>query len=62
MLINYLVKEAKLYNDSVEVYLNSPLPNSPDESQGFSFYNKIKRCPNTQETDILKVSVILKLY
>lgn len=45
MLINYLVKEVKLYNDRAEVYLNSPMPNSPDESQGFSFYNKIKKIP-----------------
>ena len=45
MLINYLVKEVKLYNDRAEVYLNSPLPNSPDESQGFSFCSKIKKIP-----------------
>ena len=40
-----LVKEVKLYNDRAEVYLNSPLPNSPDESQGFSFCSKIKKIP-----------------
>ena len=45
MLVNYLVKEIKLYNDRAEVYLNSPMPISPDESQGFSFYNKIKKIP-----------------
>ncbi len=45
MLINYIVKEVKLYNDRAEVYLNSPLPNSPDESQGFSFCSKIKKIP-----------------
>ena len=45
MLINYLVKEIKLYNDRAEVYLNSPMPISPDESQGFSFSSKIKKIP-----------------
>jgi len=45
MLINYLIKEVKLYNDRAEVYLNSPLPISPDENQGFSFYRKIKKIP-----------------
>ena len=45
MLVNYLIKEIKLYNDRAEVYLNSPMPISPDESQGFSFYSKIKKIP-----------------
>ena len=45
MLANYLIKEIKLYNDRAEVYLNSPLPISPDESQGFSFSRKIKKIP-----------------
>ena len=40
MLINYMVKEITLYNDRVVITFNSPLKTSPDESQGFSFYEE----------------------
>ena len=40
MLVNYFIKEIILYDDEVKIYFNSPLTISPDESQGFSFYNK----------------------
>ena len=40
MLINYMVKEITLYNDRVVITFNSPLRTSPDESQGFSFYEE----------------------
>ena len=45
MLVSYLVKEIKLYSDKAEIYLNSPMPISPDESQGFSFCSKTKKMP-----------------
>ena len=35
-LINYLIKEIKLYNDKIEFTFNTPLKTSPD-SQGFLF-------------------------
>ena len=35
-LINYVIKEIKLYNDKVEITFNTPTKNS-DNSQGFSF-------------------------
>ena len=38
-LINYLVKEIKLYNDKVEITFNSPTLKSPD-NQGFSFLSE----------------------
>ena len=37
MLINYLVKEIIVYEDTIHIYYKSPLNISPDESQGFSF-------------------------
>lgn len=40
MLINYLVKEIKVYDDEVKIIYNNPTAISPDESQGFSFYTK----------------------
>ena len=54
MLANYLIKEIKLYNDRAEVYFNSPMPIRPDESQGFSFYSKIKKIPEHTENGHLK--------
>lgn len=36
ILINYLIKEIKLYNDSVEITFNNPIMKSPD-NKGFSF-------------------------
>ena len=43
LLINYLIKEIVLYNDRIEIYFNSPIRTSPDDSQGFSFYTKFAR-------------------
>ena len=40
MLITYLVKEIVLFDDRIEIYFNSPLTISPDDSQGFSFYSE----------------------
>ncbi len=42
MLINYLIKEIKLFNDRVEITFNSPINTSPDY-QGFLFLSKIKK-------------------
>ena len=39
MLINYLIKEIVLFDDRMEIYFNSPIKKSPDESRGFSFYS-----------------------
>lgn len=36
ILINYLIKEIKLYNDAVEITFNSPITKSPN-NKGFSF-------------------------
>lgn len=43
MLINYLIKEIVLYDDRIEIYYNSPITISPDESQGFLFYKGFKK-------------------
>ena len=39
-LINYLVKEIIVYDNEIQIYFNSPLTISPDESQGFSLCDK----------------------
>lgn len=46
LLINYYVKEIMLRDDDITIIFNSPLTtNRPDESQGFSFYDKIVGIP-----------------
>ena len=39
LLIDMLVKEILLYDDKIEIHFNSPIRNSPDNSQGFFFYH-----------------------
>ncbi len=41
ILVNYLIKQIKLYNDKVEITFNSPIQKSP-ENQGFSFLSIYK--------------------
>ena len=40
-LINYFIKEIKLYDDEMIIYYNTPQPINLDKSQGFSFYVKM---------------------
>lgn len=40
LLISYLVKEIKLYNDCIEIIYNTSIKINPDESRGFSFYTE----------------------
>ena len=40
-LISSLVKKIVLFDDKIEIEFNSPISESPDDSQGFLFYSKI---------------------
>ena len=40
MLIEYLIKRIVLFDDKIQIQLNTPLNESPDESLGFSFNAK----------------------
>lgn len=40
LLVNYLVDEILLFDDKVQIKYKSPITISPDDSQGFSFYDK----------------------
>ena len=43
MLINFFVKEIVVFDDRIEIYFNTPISISPDESQGFLLYSGIKK-------------------
>ena len=47
LLISYLVKEVRLFDDKVEIQFNSPINKSPDDSQGFLFYTGFRKMPYT---------------
>ena len=57
ILINYLVKEIKLFDDKMEIYINSPIRKSPDESQGFFIFQELQPIENFNH---FKSSLILK--
>ena len=44
-MIEYLIKEIVLYDDKIEIFYNSPIRKSPDNSQGFILCDKIASIP-----------------
>lgn len=44
-LIGTLIKEIVLYNDKIEIYLNTPTRTSPDDDRGFSFCTELINMP-----------------
>ena len=64
-LINYLIKEIKLYNDKIEITFNSPILKGPD-NQGFSFLSTTKKIkkylPNKQIPILEDMQVEIYVY
>ena len=45
-MIDYLIKEIRIYDDKIEITFNSPIKTSPDKNQGFfitEYSTKIQR-------------------
>lgn len=64
MLINYIVKQVVLFDDRVEIHLNSPnKEKSPDESLGFSIYrnNILISYKIPQRRNIFKLELEIEL-
>ena len=47
MLINLFIRKIVLYNDKIEIYLNTPLRNGPDDDRGCSFFGGVGNLPRT---------------
>lgn len=70
MLINYLIKEIKLYDDKVEIYFNSPIKINNDKSDcadstsGFLFYRNFKKMSYTLYgfNKVKKMPILTELY
>ena len=64
LLIDYLVKEIKVYEDKLEIFFNSPIIKSPDNNQGFflfSFNSKLPKFIQNKERPIM-LDIQIKLY
>lgn len=65
LLIDCLIKEIVLYDDKIEIYFNSPIKISPDESRGFTFYTEnIKityKDPHRSESVVIKAVFEMKI-
>ena len=63
MLINYIVKEIRLYNDKIDIILNSPTFRNPD-SEGFLFCSvqgKIKHIIQNKPLPLMK-DILIRYY
>lgn len=65
LLIDCLIKEIILYDDKIEIYFNSPIKISLDESRGFTFYTEnIKityKDPHRSEPVIIRAVFEMKI-
>ena len=65
LLIDCLIKEIVLYDDKIEIFFNSPIKLSPDESRGFTFYTEdIKityKDPHRSELINIQVQFTMKI-
>lgn len=63
--LDCLIKEIILYDDKIEIYFNSPIKISPDESRGFTFYTEnIKityKDPHRSESVIIQAVFKMKI-
>ena len=52
MIVSLFIKEIVLYNDRIEIYINSPIKNGSDDSQGFSFYKGFVSVQSVQTMEL----------
>ena len=64
MLINFFVKEIVVFDDRIEIYFNTPISISPDESQGFLLYRGIKKMKYLLHgfNTIRSLPIIIEMY
>ena len=64
MLIDYLIKEIVVYEDTLEITFNSPIKRSPDTNQGFFVISFIKQLAKyNQYTRISNmIDIVVKVY
>ena len=64
MLVDFFIRKIVLYNNKIEIYLNTPLRNGPDDDRGCSFFVGVGYLPRVSlhkdelETDIIKIEML----
>jgi len=64
MLVDFFIRKIVLYNNKIEIYLNTPLRNGPDYDRGCSFFVGVGYLPRVSlhkdelETDIIKIEML----
>lgn len=60
-LINYVIKNIKVYEDKIEITFNSPIKRSPDNNQGFFLFTINSKLPqyiqNKEKPNMLDIEV-----
>lgn len=61
ILIDYVIKEIRVYEDKLEIIFNSPIKRSPDNNQGFFLFAFNSKLPqyiqNKEKPTILKMEI-----
>lgn len=59
VIITTLVREIKLYDDKIEITLNTPITKSPDDNQGSLFYSGTKQIGSDERAQELQTDLYL---
>ena len=61
LLIDYVIKEIRVYEDKLEIIFNSPIKRSPDTNQGFFLFSFNSKLPqyiqNKEKPNMLKMEI-----
>ena len=61
VLIDYVIKEIKVYENKLEIIFNSPIKRSPDTNQGFFLFtfnsNLPQYIPNKEKPNMLEMEI-----
>ena len=61
LLIDYVIKEIRVYEDKLEIIFNSPIKRSPDNNQGIFLFNFNSKLPqyiqNKEKPNMLKMEI-----
>ena len=61
LLIDYVIKEIRVYEDKLEIIFNSPIKRSPDNNQGFFLFTFNSKLPqyiqNKEKPNMLEMEI-----
>ena len=64
MLVDFFIRKIVLYNNKIEIYLNTPLRNGPDDDRGCSFFVGVGYLPRATlhkdecEADLIRIEML----